>query len=67
MAVTVACDGRGETYGPAELAAAVSSECRRVATARPAGWSASDAVSTGAAWLGLVVLVAVGARERGLE
>ena len=61
---TVACDGRGETYGPAELAAAVTSECRRVAAAGPAGWGAIDAVSTGAAWLGLVALVALGARER---
>jgi hypothetical protein len=64
---TVACDGSGETYGPAELADAVSSECRRVASARPEGWGAIDAISTGAAWLGLVALVALGARERDLE
>ena len=64
---TVACDGRGETYGPAELAAAVSAECRRAAGARPEGWRRVDAVSTGAAWLGLVVLVALGGRERSLR
>jgi hypothetical protein len=64
---TVACDGRGETYGPAELAASVSDECRRVATAAPAGWSWIDAVSTWGTWLGLVALVVLGARERGLE
>jgi hypothetical protein len=64
---TVACDWRGETYGPAELAAQVSSECRRLATARPAGWSRIDAVSTGGAWLGLVILVALGSRERGWD
>jgi hypothetical protein len=64
---TVACDGGGATYGPVQLAAAVSSECRRVASARPEGWSAVEAVGTTTVWLGLVVLVALGPRERALE
>ena len=61
---TVACDGRGETYGPVELAADVSAECRRAASAAPAGWRWIDAASTGGAWLALVALVVLGPRER---
>ena len=64
---TVACDAFGDTYGPAELAAVVSAECRRVTSARPDGWGAIPAVTTGATWIGLFVLVALGARERSLE
>jgi hypothetical protein len=63
---TVACDGRGDTSGPTELAAAVTAECRRLATAPAAGWGWIDGVSTCGAWLGLVALVALGARERSL-
>ena len=61
---TVACDGRGDTYGPTELVAAVSGECQRLAAAAPVGWRWRDAVSTCGAWLGLAALVALGGRER---
>lgn len=61
---TVACDGIGDTYGPAELTAEVANECRRVATAPPAGSRSIDGLAAGAAWCGLVVLIALGARER---
>lgn len=64
---SVACDGQGATYGPTELAAAVSGECQRAASARPAGWRPLDGVTTTAVWLGLIALVALGARERSLE
>jgi hypothetical protein len=64
---TVACDAVGETYGPAELAAAVAAECRRAAVSPPAGWNWTGRLSTAGAWLALAALVALGARERGLE
>jgi hypothetical protein len=60
---TVACDGRGDTYGPAELSAAVEVECRRAATARPEGWTWLSPAGAGFAWLGFVALVVIGARE----
>lgn len=60
---TVACDGRGETYGPPDLAPAVHEECRRAALSRPSGWRWIDGASTWAAWLGLAALVALGSRE----
>ena len=34
---TVACDGLGQAYGPAELVEMVAADCRRAATAPPAG------------------------------
>jgi hypothetical protein len=59
---TVACDGLGFTYGPAELASAVSAECRRIAGDPEYGrWS--ERFSMAGAWLGVVLLVALGARE----
>jgi hypothetical protein len=61
---TVACDPRGETYGPAELASSVSGECRRVAGAPPRDRSWVQMLSTAGTWLSLAVLVALGARER---
>ena len=61
---TVACDGLGDTYGPAELAAAVAGECRRVAVASPEGWRRRDGLATAGAWVALVLLVLLGARER---
>jgi hypothetical protein len=61
---TVACDGLGHTSGPAELASAVSDECRRAAIGDPIGWRWRDGVSTSAAWLSLLALVMIGARER---
>ena len=61
---TVACDGQGATYGPAELAGVVAGECRRVASARPAGWTRIEPIATTTVWLGLFALVALGVRER---
>ena len=61
---TVACDGLGDTAGPAELVSVVSDECRRAAISDPIGWRWRDGLSTSAAWLALVALVAIGARER---
>ena len=61
---TVACDPRGETYGPAELTSAVSAECRRTAGAPPLASHWTEALATGGAWLSLVVLVALGPRQR---
>ena len=61
---TVACDGRGETYGAAELAASVAKECRRIAATGVFVWRGIEAVSTFGTWLGLVILVALGARDR---
>jgi predicted metal-dependent phosphoesterase TrpH len=60
---TVACDGRGETYGPSELVPAVEEECRRAAMSGPSGWRWIDGVSTCAAWIGLAALVALGWRR----
>ena len=60
---TVACDGRGDTYGPAEFAAAASVECQRLAASPAAGRRWIDGVATCGAWLGLTALVALGARE----
>ena len=64
---TVACDPRGETYGPAELTSAVSAECRRIAGATALDRPWLESLATGGAWLSLVVLVALGARERDLD
>jgi hypothetical protein len=63
---TVACDPRGETSGPAELASAVSAECRRIGGTAPAGSHWLGSFGTAGAWLSLVALVALGARERDL-
>ena len=64
---TVACDAVGETYGPADLVPPVAAECRRAAVSAAAGWNWTGRVSTAGAWLALAALVALGARERGLE
>lgn len=61
---TVACDSRGEVFGPPALLAPVAAECRRVATARPSGWHWVDGVSTGGAWISLVALIVLGPRDR---
>ena len=60
---TVACDGLGDAHGPAELTSVVSADCRRVAVSDPVGWRRRDGVATAAAWLALVALVVLGARE----
>ena len=49
---TVACDGRGEAYGPPELVAMVGEDCRRDAALPPAGDTALDRFSTWLVWLG---------------
>ena len=61
---TVACDGVGETYGPAELVAVVAADCRRAATAPPAGSGAADTIATLCTWLGALALVLAGSFER---
>lgn len=58
---TVACDGRGETYGPAELASTLVDECRAAAAPHNRRWR--EAISTAGAWLALVALVMLGARR----
>jgi hypothetical protein len=62
---TVACDGRGESYGPPELVAMIGEDCRRDAALPPAGDSAMDRFGTWLVWMGMIALVAVGAGERG--
>jgi predicted metal-dependent phosphoesterase TrpH len=62
---TVACDGAGGTHGPAELVAVVDADCRRAATAPPAGSGAADTIATVCTWLGALGLVLAGAFERG--
>jgi predicted metal-dependent phosphoesterase TrpH len=57
---TVACDGRGEAYGPADLVAMVAEDCRRDATSPPDGETALDRLATWCVWLGLVALVVLG-------
>jgi hypothetical protein len=61
---TVACDGRGTTYGPANLAALVADDCRTAASAPPAGASAIDTISTCCVWFGLLGLVLAGVENR---
>jgi predicted metal-dependent phosphoesterase TrpH len=57
---TVACDGRGEAYGPADLVAMVREDCRRDATSPPDGETALDRLGTWLVWLGVVALVVLG-------
>jgi hypothetical protein len=57
---TVACDGLGEAYGPADLVAMVAEDCRRDATSPPDGETALDRLATWCVWLGLVALVVLG-------
>ena len=60
---TVACDGRGEAYGPSELVAMIGEDCRRDAALPPAGDTGFDRLSTWLVWLGLVALVVAGGEE----
>jgi hypothetical protein len=57
---TVACDGRGEAYGPPELVAMTREDCRRDATAPPDGETPLDRAGTWLVWVSLVALVVLG-------
>ena len=61
---TVACDGLGKTYGTAARVAVVADDCRRAATAPPAGSGTADTIATVCTWLGAVALVLAGSFER---
>jgi predicted metal-dependent phosphoesterase TrpH len=57
---TVACDGRGDTFGPAELSRFVTARCRADASLPPVGdtvWSRAGAVLS---WTTLLALVLAG-------
>lgn len=60
---TVACDGRGNAYGPAALVELVRDRCTREALATPGRTTWTDRCATSCVWLGLLALVIVGARE----
>jgi hypothetical protein len=60
---TVACDGRGRTAGPAELARAVADRCRADMQSAPLGDSARTRAGTALSWLALAALVWLGAAE----
>lgn len=60
---TVACDGRGEAYGPPELVAMTREDCRRDATAPPVGETPLERAGTWLVWLGVVGLVIIGAEK----
>ena len=61
---TVACDARGNTYGPAGLASMVSDRCREDASLPPAGDSRLSRAGTWLAWAGLLGMVIAGASDR---
>ena len=60
---TVACDGLGQIYGPAELATLVADDCRRAAGAPPLDASFPDWLGTWLICVGLVGLILLGAPE----
>lgn len=60
---TVACDGRGDTYGPPELVEMTREDCRRDATAPPDGEMPIDRAAMWLVWTGLVALVVLGAEK----
>jgi predicted metal-dependent phosphoesterase TrpH len=60
---TVACDGRGEAYGPPELVAMTREDCRRDANAPPEGETPLNRAGTWLIWIGLVALVVLGAEK----
>jgi len=57
---TVACDGLGRAYGPADLVEMVKDDCRRDATSPPDGQTTADRLGTWLIWLGAVALVLFG-------
>jgi len=60
---TVACDVRGDTYGPQELRAIVAERCRSDATSPPAGDSRAARIGTWLTLAGLLALVLGGPSE----
>jgi predicted metal-dependent phosphoesterase TrpH len=60
---TVACDGKGVSYGPPDLVASVRDACARDAAASPEGQTARDRTAAWLLWLGLLALVVLGADE----
>lgn len=64
---TIACDGLGQAYGPAELVALLRDRCRSDATSPPAGDTAVARLGTWLVWLGLAALVILGTDEVGLR
>ena len=57
---TVACDARGETTGPRDLAAAVAERCRDDAGAAPDGDTFASRLGTVLTWAGLLALTLLG-------
>ena len=64
---TVACDGRGQTYGDPTLSAIVNDACAGAAGSPARDVNAIGSIGGFLIWLGCVALAAAGARERALE
>ena len=65
---SVACDGRGQAYGPAHLVDLIRDDCRDAARPPPDAASWRRRASTMAVWLALFALVLLGAGdEAGLK
>jgi hypothetical protein len=60
---TVACDGKGFTYGPTTLSDLVGDECRADSAALAAGESPLSQAGAALVWLSLIALVIAGAEE----
>jgi len=60
---TVACDGRGRTYGDPHLALAVGEACRAAATAKPNLHGQLNRIAVLCAWLGAFGLTLAGPRR----
>jgi len=61
---TVACDTRGDVFGPADLAPAVAFRCREEAAAPADGDTAASRAGTAMAFIGLLALVVFGPSAR---
>jgi hypothetical protein len=64
---TVACNGRGEAFGPPELVAMVRDDCHLDQTSPPAGETGATRLGTWLVWLGLIALVVLGPAEADLR
>lgn len=60
---TVACDATGNTYGPADLSAAVADACRAAAGAPPSAGTWTESAGMWLVWLALLALILIGSRE----